>query len=66
MAGIREEVVNFFSIQFYASNLHRPLMEGFEFTSLSQEDINALSVPFTQEEIAKALTYCDSNKSLWP
>lgn len=39
-------------------------MEGFDFTSLSQEDSNALYVPFTQEEIAKALTYCESNKSL--
>jgi len=39
-------------------------MEGFEFTSLSQEDSTALSVPFIKEEIAKALTYCDSNKSL--
>jgi hypothetical protein len=63
---IKEAVVNFFENHFSSSNVCRPNLDGVHFPSLSTEENDILSAPFSLEEVHSAVMDGDGNKSPGP
>ncbi|XP_048491371.1 uncharacterized protein LOC125492703 [Beta vulgaris subsp. vulgaris] len=63
---LKSSAAAFFKDIFKEEWANRPVFEGLDFSHLSQEQASKLILPFSEEEIDKAVFSCDSNKAPGP
>ncbi|XP_058777363.1 uncharacterized protein LOC131651699 [Vicia villosa] len=63
---VKEEVKRNFEEKFVESGHCRPILEGDDFRSLSQQERESLEVPFSESEIKEAVWSCEESRSPGP
>lgn len=63
---MKEEVKQFFERRFAANSWESPTLDGVPFSTLSQEDNDALTCRFDEGEIKEAMWECEGDKSPGP